>query len=248
MPDQEHEQPTPTGLGAVGKGTASTPQPQTPEDEPMWTTGQGIGFLVALPGWLLVAIGLLGAGPASELGGEGVVIALVAAGFGILIAIPGSIVFNKCKRQPLKRQATTSKHIRKGTRTVNTPRDGSRIHACTVVPVMALSLSLLLLPSCGGANGNQGDGAGAWCEDLDRIVELGWTREDGYNYREKRFRHEQRRLRTCQRIHERIQLLKNSMTSKQSLERRRDRRDEIRRPRRRTSMGEGPERRLLEAS
>ena len=117
----EHEQQPSTGLGAVGKGTVSTPRPQAQEDEPMWTTGQGIGFLVALPGWLLVAIGLLGAGPASELGGEGVVIALVAAAFGVLIAIPGTIVFNKCKRHPSKRQATTPKNIRKGKDNEYTP-------------------------------------------------------------------------------------------------------------------------------
>jgi len=109
----EQEQQPSTGLGAVGKGPVSTPRPQAQEDEPIWTTGQGIGFLVALPGWLLVAIGLLGAGPASEIGGEAVVAALVAAGFGVLIAIPGSIVFNKCKRQPPQRQATTSKNTRK---------------------------------------------------------------------------------------------------------------------------------------
>ena len=73
----------------------------THRDEPEWTTGQGIGFLVALPGWLAVLIGLAGAGifasdepglPTASVG------LLVAAAAGFITAIPGTVVFHKCKR------------------------------------------------------------------------------------------------------------------------------------------------------
>ena len=85
------------------------PAPVTPpvaSREPDWTTGQGIGFLVALPGWIIV--GLAGAVAAFSVGGVvgGVgessavlAVAILVAVFGAITAIPGTIVFNKCKRR-----------------------------------------------------------------------------------------------------------------------------------------------------
>ncbi len=70
-----------------------------------WTTGQGIGFLVALPGWIIVGLAALVAviGVATSGGGDdvgaAVGIAMLTAVFGVIIAIPGTIVFNKCKRR-----------------------------------------------------------------------------------------------------------------------------------------------------
>ena len=73
--------------------------------DPHWTTGQGIGFLVALPGWILLGLSMLAAlvgllvsnstdaGPAILAAGMG------SAVFGMIVAIPGTIVFNKCKRR-----------------------------------------------------------------------------------------------------------------------------------------------------
>ena len=74
--------------------------------EPDWTTGQGIGFLVALPGWMIVVLaGLVAAfsvggvvGGARESSAFLVGALLVAASGGI-VALPGTIVFNKCKRR-----------------------------------------------------------------------------------------------------------------------------------------------------
>ena len=73
--------------------------------EPDWTTGQGIGFLVALPGWMIVVLAALTSviGVAASNGGEGVGavvgIAILTAVCGTIVAIPGTIVFNKCKRR-----------------------------------------------------------------------------------------------------------------------------------------------------
>ncbi len=74
--------------------------------EPDWTTGQGVGFLVALPGWIIVGLAGIGALAAVYLVAADspialhVVIGVVSwAVFGVIIAIPGTIVFNKCKRR-----------------------------------------------------------------------------------------------------------------------------------------------------
>ena len=73
--------------------------------EPDWTTGQGIGFLVALPGWIIVGLAALVAviGVATSGGGDdvgaAVGIAMLTAVFGVIVAVPGTIVFNKCKRR-----------------------------------------------------------------------------------------------------------------------------------------------------
>ncbi len=81
--------------------------PPVASREPDWTTGQGIGFLVALPGWIIVGLAALtsviGIGVAASDSGEGVGavvgIAILTAVFGTIVAIPGTIVFNKCKRR-----------------------------------------------------------------------------------------------------------------------------------------------------
>ncbi|MDE0664822.1 MAG: MotA/TolQ/ExbB proton channel family protein [Acidobacteria bacterium] len=73
--------------------------------EPHWTTGPGIGFLVAVPGWTIVGLAALTAviGVATSGGGDdvgaAVGVAMLTAVFGIIVAIPGTIVFNKCKRR-----------------------------------------------------------------------------------------------------------------------------------------------------
>ena len=41
------------------QATTSGPANSNP-NEPKWTTGQGIGFLVSLCGWLIAAAGLIG--------------------------------------------------------------------------------------------------------------------------------------------------------------------------------------------
>ena len=75
--------------------------------EPDWTIGQGIGFLVALPGWIMVGfaalVGVIGLAAGSsgtgQVGAPELLIIVVVALFGVTIAIPGTIVFNKCKRR-----------------------------------------------------------------------------------------------------------------------------------------------------
>ena len=92
---------------------AYRPSPDYPPSdprEPDWTTGQGIGFLVALPRWILVGLVLPAAivglavsdtaansrtNSAEALLGTSLLMAL----FGVIIAIPGTVVFNKCKRR-----------------------------------------------------------------------------------------------------------------------------------------------------
>lgn len=71
-----------------------------------WTTGQGIGFLVSLPGWIavglaIVAFVLSAAGTTtSEIGDASFFVVGLALGLGGLVcAIPGTIVFNKCRRR-----------------------------------------------------------------------------------------------------------------------------------------------------
>ena len=79
-------------------GHGTSPSSQAPS-EPKWTTGQGIGFLVALSGWILAVLGLVGVMfSAGEADDQVVAILGLLAGLGVLSAIPGTIVFNKCKR------------------------------------------------------------------------------------------------------------------------------------------------------
>ena len=60
---------------------------------------------MALPGWIIVGLAALVAviGVATSGGGDdvgaAVGIAMLTAVFGVIIAIPGTIVFNKCKRR-----------------------------------------------------------------------------------------------------------------------------------------------------
>ena len=93
--------------------SAADPEPDTPpQQQPRdrrnlqadWTTGQGIGFLVALPGWIIVGLaGVVAAFSAgSVLGGDAdsssfLMGAILVAAFGAIGAIPGTIVFYKCR-------------------------------------------------------------------------------------------------------------------------------------------------------
>ena len=86
-----------------------SPAPASPPvgaREPNWTTGQGIGFLVALPGWIIVGLaGMVAAfSVGGVLGGDSgsspfLMGAILAAAVGTIGALPGTIVFNKCKRR-----------------------------------------------------------------------------------------------------------------------------------------------------
>ena len=70
--------------------------PPSGSREPDWTTGQGIGFLVALPGWiifgLVALVGVIGlaAGTADteQFGAPELVIVVLMALFGVVIAVP----------------------------------------------------------------------------------------------------------------------------------------------------------------
>ena len=91
MPDQTAYRPSPADQPAVSC-------------EPDWTTGQGIGFLVALPGWIMFGLAVL-AGLVGAFGTftdeefvQLVVGAIVVGAVGLLAALPGTIVFSKCKR------------------------------------------------------------------------------------------------------------------------------------------------------
>lgn len=72
----------------------------TAPNEPQWTTGQGIGFLVSLGGWLIGGLGLIGlaVGAYAELDGSVLAALAASTGVGVILAIPGTVVFNKCKR------------------------------------------------------------------------------------------------------------------------------------------------------
>ena len=88
---------------AYGPGTSASNQAASQaSSEPKWTTGQGIGFLVSLCGWLIAAAGLIGlmiTAPAGAGDDELVPIFGLLAGLGVISAIPGTIVFHKCKRR-----------------------------------------------------------------------------------------------------------------------------------------------------
>ena len=79
--------------------TTSGPANSNP-NEPEWTTGQGIGFLVSLTGWILAAAALIGVMiTAGWHDGEFIAYFAVLAGLGLLAAIPGTTVFKKCRRR-----------------------------------------------------------------------------------------------------------------------------------------------------
>ena len=78
----------------------------TSRGEADWTTGQGIGFLVSLPGWIAVGLAIVAfvvsatGTTTSEIGDASLFVVGLALGLGGLVcAIPGTIVFNKCKRR-----------------------------------------------------------------------------------------------------------------------------------------------------
>ena len=84
---------------------APSPEPVS-RGEAAWTTGQGIGFLVALPGWIAIGLAVavfvvsLTATDISEIGEYSLFVVGVTLGAGGLgLAIPGGIVFNRCKRR-----------------------------------------------------------------------------------------------------------------------------------------------------
>lgn len=100
--------PPRSGLAAVGRGTVGVGQQSAPPSgqsdlsdrgEPEWTTGQALGFLVALPGWVMVPTSLIGLAIAAGYG-SGIAMAVCAASsvLSIALAIPGTIVMNKCER------------------------------------------------------------------------------------------------------------------------------------------------------
>ena len=81
--------------------------PGTPPDikitsEPQWTTGQGIGFLVAFSGWMLAAFSFIADVVIvgfMEVDEDIIPVAFgLLTGLGVVSAIPGTVVFNKCKR------------------------------------------------------------------------------------------------------------------------------------------------------
>ena len=72
-------------------------------EPPRWTTGQGIGFLVALPGTVLAIFGIIGLMtlPSVEAADQSL-LAGVSFGtfvFGLVLSIPGFIVFRRCEPQ-----------------------------------------------------------------------------------------------------------------------------------------------------
>ena len=81
-------------------GPGTSPGSQSPT-EPEWTTGQGIGFLVSFVGWLLAFLGLVGVIISDYIGDDGQTVTIFGSsvGLGVLSAIPGTVVFNKCKRR-----------------------------------------------------------------------------------------------------------------------------------------------------
>ena len=86
-------------------GPSKSPEAQ-PSKEPQWTTGQGIGFLVAFSGWMLAAFSFIA--DVAVVGFMEVDEDIVPVAFGLLTglgavsAIPGTIVFHKCKTPPVE--------------------------------------------------------------------------------------------------------------------------------------------------
>lgn len=72
--------------------------------EPRWTTGQGLGFLVMLPGLIVTALGLtamLVSAFAIE-DRDDMLIGIASGGgvvfLGLIAAIPGLVVFTRCAK------------------------------------------------------------------------------------------------------------------------------------------------------
>ena len=82
-----------------------TPDPQPERRPPRWTTGQGIGFLVMLPGLLLLVTAVITAAVAADLRGDEADVAqgayAVMGALGVLMTLPGIVVFFMCRtRKP----------------------------------------------------------------------------------------------------------------------------------------------------
>ena len=77
--------------------------------EPRWTTGQALGFLAAMPGCVLVVAGFAALIAVAVIGdsgaeGDGFTDWGMTAGFGavvsgLLLTVPGCIVFERCRRR-----------------------------------------------------------------------------------------------------------------------------------------------------
>ncbi len=81
------------------------PRPATGAQTPRWTTGQGIGFLAALPGLLLIAAAAVTAAATTDLKGDDLDTAqgafAVMGALGLIMALPGVVVFLMCRtRRP----------------------------------------------------------------------------------------------------------------------------------------------------
>ena len=84
----------------------ATPDAPPERRPPRWTTGQGIGFLAMLPGLLFLLAAFAAYATSTNLRGdeqEAAEIAAAATGaLGLLLALPGVIVFAMCRtRKPL---------------------------------------------------------------------------------------------------------------------------------------------------
>ena len=82
-----------------------TPDAPPERRPPRWTTGQGIGFLTALPGLLLITAAGIVVIAAADLSGEDADVAqgayAVMGTLGVLLALPGVVVFFMCRtRRP----------------------------------------------------------------------------------------------------------------------------------------------------
>ena len=81
------------------------PDDTTNPPEARWTTGQGLGFLVLLPGLIIIAVGvvsMLGASVLVEDREEmriGIVSGGVVVFLGLVAAIPGLVVFTNCAKR-----------------------------------------------------------------------------------------------------------------------------------------------------
>ena len=72
--------------------------------EPEWTTGQGVGFLVAMPGWITVVFTACGAFQAAFASADNAPpfsagTFLAAGGVALIAAILGTVVYVNCGRR-----------------------------------------------------------------------------------------------------------------------------------------------------
>ena len=72
--------------------------------EPQWTAGQALGFILTIPGLVLIVAACVAAMITAGLNDrDDAVLALVSCGagamVGVVMAVPGMIVFYKCRRQ-----------------------------------------------------------------------------------------------------------------------------------------------------